>query len=257
MFNPKTKEVEQYAATHKNTIEQLEGIFDRPTNLYIDYANIRKRSGWLISLQRVKDILDSFSHIQIAKFFYGVIPGPEGSKGFHRYLKRLGFEVTTKPVKTIRLPIDVTSISPQSPDILSNLIDPCLLKKLNLATVEYLNEQLRDLNKQGIKYLEKPKCNFDVEIGVEMRLDHINKKCQGFCLWSGDSDFADPVRTLLSNKSKVTIFGIAGRISSEMNELRDQGLGIFDFNKLRDLAEQTKAETAERKKAKEKLKKRP
>ena len=49
------------------------------------------------------------------------------------------------------------------------------------------------MNKLGKTSLECWKCNFDVEIASDMRVDHMTKRADSFCLVSGDSDFADPL----------------------------------------------------------------
>jgi uncharacterized LabA/DUF88 family protein len=201
---------------------------------------MRKRLGWRIDLQKLKHLCDSFPQIKQVKFYFGTIPGPGGSEGFINFARKVGYVVTTKPVKNMRLAIDVSSVSPRSTDLLNNFISDTLLKNLRVEAIEFLNDQLRDLNKQGIKYLEHPKCNFDVEIGSDMRIDHLMVDCQGFCLWSGDSDFADPVRQLLEDKKKVVLFAVSGRISSELNALRSCGLQIFDIKKLRGIIEDTR-----------------
>ena len=94
--------------------------------------------------------------------------------------------------------------------------------------------QLRDLNKQGIKSVECMKCNFDVEIGVQMLLDHHIEMLEGFCLWSGDSDFADPLAQLLRNGKKVSLFATARRIASELSELSNDGLAIYAIKKIKE-----------------------
>jgi uncharacterized LabA/DUF88 family protein len=238
VFKPVTQEIEDFGKKNPERIFQLESFFDCPTNIYIDYANVRKRLGWKIDFQKLKHLYDSFQQIQQIKFYFGTISGPGGSEGFIRWLKKTGYVVATKPVKNMYLPIDVSSVSPRSTDLLAHFISETLIRNLKVDAIEYLNDQLRALNKQGITYLEHRKCNFDVEIGSDMRIDHLMLKCQGFCLWSGDSDFADPVKQLLDDRKKVTLFGVAGRISSELNELRNSGLQIFDIKKLRALIEQ-------------------
>jgi len=66
-------------------------------------------------------------------------------------LRDCGYVVITKPVKFIKLSVDVASISnASSAGILKDFISPELLKELKLETIEYLNERLRDLNKPGI-----------------------------------------------------------------------------------------------------------
>ena len=80
--------------------------------------------------------------------------------------------------------------------------------------------------------MQDRKCNFDVEIGVDMLLDLEHNASDTFVLWSGDSDFADPIRQLLEAKKKVILFATAGRIAKELNSLRSAGLVIFDIRDL-------------------------
>jgi len=135
----------------------------------------------------------------------------------------------------IRLSIDVSSLaSNTATNILCNFINGELLRQLKVESVEYLNQQLWDLNKQGIKFIEHMKCNFDVEIGVQMLLDHHIKMVEGFCLWSGDSDFADPLSQLLQDGKKVSLFATARRIASELSELSKDDLAIYEIKKIRE-----------------------
>ena len=124
----------------------------------------------------------------------------------------------------MRLSIDVSSIPANSPDILKNFIRPPLLKNLNLAAIEFLNQELEKLNRNGKWFLEDRKCNFDVEIGRDMLIDDEQNRIESFVLWSGDSDFADPVRQLLHDGKKVFLFATARRVSAELNELGKRGL---------------------------------
>ena len=136
--------------------------------------------------------------------------GDSYSEHLVREVKNYCYKVKTKPVKIIRISIDVLSIAMNSPNLLKNFIRKPLLSKLNVENIEFLNKRLKDLNNRGIKYLEDRKCNFDVEIGVDMELDSIQKDAENFVLWSGDSDFEGPVNQLLEWGRKVTIFMTAG-----------------------------------------------
>jgi len=100
-----------------------------------------------------------------------------------------------------------------------------------LETVEYLNNALKKLNGQGIKYIEDKKCNFDVELGRDMLLDYKEKDVKNFNLWSGDSDFADPIKQLIENDKRVIIFCTARRLSSELNEI---GARVFEIKKIKE-----------------------
>lgn len=131
----------------------------------------------------------------------------------------------------MKLSIDVSGIPKNSPVILERFIKKSLLRKFSLETIEYLNTQLEELNKKGIKTIEHWKCNFDVEIGRDMLIDHQKNNIQNFILWSGDSDFEDPVRQLLKEGKFVAIFATARRVSPE---LASTGAYIFELWKIKD-----------------------
>ena len=66
LFDPKTKKIAVLSRKFPERIEELEKLFSSPTNVYIDYANVRPWSnklGWHIELKRLKQFLDSFSQI--------------------------------------------------------------------------------------------------------------------------------------------------------------------------------------------------
>ncbi|MDD4358916.1 MAG: NYN domain-containing protein [Candidatus Pacebacteria bacterium] len=81
--------------------------------------------------------------------------------------------------------------------------------------------------------MEDRKCNFDVEIGRDMLLDYERNNIDTFVLWSGDSDFYEPIKQLLEDKKKVILFATARKVSSELNELKKQGLFIYDIQNIR------------------------
>lgn len=239
MFAPKTAWIDGCAQKDPERIKLLENVLDEKTIVYIDFANVRgwmRRLGWNLDIRKLKDLLDSFAVIE-SRFYFGTFNGDNRSQKFMKLVHSCGFKVRTKPVKIMQLSIDVTSISSASPDILVNFIEPALLKMLRVEAIENLNNELRSLNKQGISSLECPKCNFDVEIGSDMRLDHHSNRAESFCLWSGDSDFHDPLEELLHAHRRATVVGTARHIASEINTLKAKGLKIFDLKKLREFIE--------------------
>ncbi|PIS08529.1 hypothetical protein COZ61_00460 [Candidatus Berkelbacteria bacterium CG_4_8_14_3_um_filter_33_6] len=236
-FKPKTDRISKLATMCPNRIEELKNIFDQKSNIYIDYANVKPWSnklGWHVDAKRLKQFLDSFSSINEVKLYNGTLESDNNSVNFNRNIKLLGYKLITKPVKVMRISIDVSSVSKNSPDILKNFIRKPLLSKLKIETVEFLNNELRELNNNKIKYLEDLKCNFDVEIGRDMLIDYANNNIKTFVLWSGDSDFADPIKQLLKDKKRVFLFATARRISFELNELQKNGLFIYDIQKIKD-----------------------
>lgn len=237
MFKPKTERIQKLAEKYPQRTKELETIFDRKTNVYIDFANVKPWStklGWHVEPKRLKQFLDSFDAINSIKFYQGTLEGDAESEEFIRDLRSFGYDLKTKPVKIMRLSIDVSSIRPDSPNILKNYIRAPLLRSLKLGTIEYLNNELRELNKRGIVYLEDRKCNFDVEIGRDMLIDYAENAIESFVLWSGDSDFADPLKQLLDDGKKVFVFATARKVAAELNDLVKKGLFIYDIQKVQD-----------------------
>jgi len=242
MFNPKTPKIEKIAKDYSAIIKKLEKLFGNNVYMYIDYANIRPFSNklnWHIGTKRLKQFLDSFDKIKYTKFYQGTLESSEQSRNEIKKLKKLEkgdkFKLITKPVKIMELSIDATSIPIDSPALLNQFIRRALMREYNIKVIEYLNKEFAEMNKMGINHIEDRKCNFDVEIGVDMLLDYErNDDIDTFVLWSGDSDFADPLKKLLENNKKVILFATAGRIARELNALKELGLHIFDIADLKE-----------------------
>lgn len=237
MFTPKTEKIKKIAESNPRVIKQMENIFGASTRVYIDYANVRPWSnklGWHIDLKRLKQFLDSFDSVEAVNFYTGYLEGDEQSEKEKGEVENQNYIVRTKPVKIMRLSIDASSILPDSTALLSQFIRRALLRKYEIGTIEYLNERFKDMNKKGVYFIEDRKCNFDVEIGVDMLLDCERNGTETFVLWSGDSDFADPLERLLKAGKKVVLFATARRVAKELSALRNGGLIIFDIQKIRD-----------------------
>jgi uncharacterized LabA/DUF88 family protein len=237
MFKPKTDRIKDITEYKQEVIRQLENIFSDKTRVYIDYANVRpwsEKLGWHIELKRLKQFLDSFNTVEAVNFYNGYLAGNERSEKEKTEAEDNKYFLRTKPVKIMKLSIDVSSILPDSTVLLSQFIKRALLKKYQITTIEYLNERFKDMNKSGEYFIEDMKCNFDVEIGVDMLLDCERNNAQTFILWSGDSDFADSIEKLMSAGKRVILFATARKVSKELSALADKGLMIFDIQKIRD-----------------------
>jgi uncharacterized LabA/DUF88 family protein len=182
-------------------------------------------------LKRLKQLFNSFDTTKYVRFYNGLLEEDKISKNIIDEAKNLGYIVTSKPVKKMQLSIDVSGIQKNSPAILQNFIKKSLIRKFSVETIEYLNNQLEELNKRGIKTIEHWKCNFDVEISRDILIDHEHNNIENFVLWSGDSDFADPIYKLLQDKKSVVIFSTARRITPELHET---GVFIFEIWKIKD-----------------------
>lgn len=234
MFIPKTKRIEELAKLFPEITKELESIFNGSTNIYLDWANVihwQERLGWHFHLKRLKQFFDSFDTIKSVKLYLGTLSGNEKSEESVIQSRSDGYDVKTKPVKLMKISIDASSVPSNSPELLKNFIKKCLLSKLNIETIEYLNDKLAELNKQGIIHIEDSKCNFDVEIGRDMLIDFERDNLDNFILWSGDSDFADPILQLIKDNKKVFLFATAREVSFELDHV---GVPIFEIKKIKE-----------------------
>jgi len=222
--------------TPTERIDELRSWLDGKTHVYIDYANVRakcEKKDWMLDVYKTWRTFNSLGNVSAIKFYFGKILGNRKSEGFHALLRKIGFEVITKPVKLMKLSIDVSGIPKDSPSIIKTFVEPCLLRKLTVEAIENLNGELRKMNNSGLKYVEMMKCNFDVEIAADMLLDNELHAVDTFCLWTGDSDFAGPILRLLNEKKRVIVFSDV--IAPELDDLRPDGLRVYDIKKLKDL----------------------
>lgn len=220
----------------KNVIFELEKLLDGHVNMYIDYANIKPWSNylrWHIDTKRLKQFLDSFDNIKSIKIYAGTLAGDKNSERMIKEMSECHYILRTKSVKIMKFSIDASSISSKSTDLLNQFIKYTLIRKYNEAVIKYLNNQFKRWNTLGEYYLEDRKCNFDVEIGRDILVDHDKNNIDTFVLWSGDSEFAEPLKHLLNNGKKVILFATSGKVSRELNNLRENGLLVFDIRKIR------------------------
>ena len=236
MFKPTTANIKKIAdlPNYKKRIKELESFFDKPTIIYIDFANVyqwNRNLHWHIDIHRLKLFLDSFKNIKLVRIYQGTLVDDEPSENFVKQARNLNYDVTTKDVKIMKLSIDVSSIPPNNPAVLENFIKKSLLRKLDLEQIEIMNGFLKKMNEEDIKYIEQRKCNFDVEMGVDMNLDCERGNAENFIVWTGDSDFADPINKLIGKGKKVVIFSLSGKVTKELSETKAL---IFDIRKIRD-----------------------
>ena len=88
-------------------------------------------------MRRLRQLLQCFDTINEIKLYYGTIAGNAASENRIEKLKKLGYTVVTKPVKLIRLSVDVSSLSSSTAtDILRNFVPHELLRQLKVESVE-------------------------------------------------------------------------------------------------------------------------
>lgn len=236
MFTPKTERIKDLAEKEPYRVEELSTIFSGNTYHYIDYANVlpwARKLGWHIKPKRLKQFLDSFDTIKSVKFYTGTLPGDKQSEDFAEEIKEIGYSLVTKPVKFLKLLIDVTGIPLDSAVVIKDFMRKPFLKLLSRNSVESINADLLEHNKKGMRYIEDRKCNFDVEIGRDIMADYHTGEADNFVLWSNDSDFANPVQQLLHDGKRVTVVTTSGTLSRELSALRSAGLHVYEIKKMR------------------------
>src|SRR3989339_710754 len=144
MFNPKTQRILKLAEIYPKRIAEMEAIFNKRTNIYIDYANVRpwsQKLGWHVDLKRLKQFLDSFDTVNEIKFYQGTLKGKEQSETIIKQAGELGY--------IIKISIDASSVPNDSPELLKEFIRQPLLAKFRIETIQMLNKELKSLNQQG------------------------------------------------------------------------------------------------------------
>lgn len=250
MFQAKTQKIQNIADNLPERIRELECFFDKPTNIYIDYANILSwhyRLHYHIDLKRFYQFFTSFWNIRNIYFYYWTLEWDENSESVIQHAINTWFNVKTKPVKIMRKSIDISSIDSKSPSILEHFIRKSLLMQFKVSTIEYLNKRLEELNIQWTYYIEDRKCNFDVEMWNQILKDMSSWEINNFVLLSWDSDFYDIVEQLHINWNKTFIFSTAWKVSRELNE---SNAIVYDLKKIRNFIcwnrEQTSLEKQKR-----------
>lgn len=132
MFKAATSKIQEFARQQPNVIRQLESLFAGNVSMYIDYANVRSwvsRLQWHIDLERLHQFLRSFGNITAVSFYNGTLSGDQQSEENIEKAEQLGYRVRTKPVKIMRISVNASSISPQSPDLLKQFIHASLIAR--------------------------------------------------------------------------------------------------------------------------------
>lgn len=233
MFKARTEKIEKIALSCENKIKELENIFDKKTNIYIDFANVipwQDKLRWKIDIKRLFQFLTSFENIDKIRFYYWTLIWDEKSEELAKQIKERGYEFITKPVKIMKKSIDISSIELTNTSILESFIRKSLLNELTIKDIEYLNNRLSELNKLWQLYIEDRKCNFDVELWVDILLDLHYENAENFVIWSWDSDFETVISRISEKNKKVYIFSVPWRVSLELN---NSNAKVYDIKKLK------------------------
>jgi uncharacterized LabA/DUF88 family protein len=235
MFKPMTRKISDIFKKKGSQVKFLDKkIFSGKTIIYIDWANVYKwqeKLEWHIDTRRLFQFLTSFNQVSAVKLYEGYFEDNERSRESIQDFKDIGYEVRTKPVKEIHISIDARNIPLDDITVIKRVVSNALIRKLPVEAIEQINQIIRDINQGGDFHLIQHKCNFDVEMASDIRIDSLSgKDINTFVIVSGDSDFIDTVESLISEKKNVVIFGTSGRISYELS---NSNAFIYDVKQIK------------------------
>lgn len=235
MFKAKTNKIEEIYSKKESQVKFLDKkVFKGKTNVYIDWANVfywQEKLGWHIEVKRLQQFLTSFDQINSVKIYQGYFEGNKNAEQELLDWESWGLEVRKKPVKEINIDIDLTPYKLEDTAIINRVMLKQLVKKLPIKSIEVINSEIKELNESGTKKLFMHKCNFDVEMASDMRIDsRDDDSIETFVVWSGDSDFVDTVDALDNNHKKVIIFSTKGMVS---HELSHSNAYVYDVKKIK------------------------
>ncbi len=185
---------------------------------YLDLTNIfhwQDVLGWKFRIEDMIGQLFTFPNVKEVKVYYGKNERDlKNSEAFHNRIKKTGAILRTKPMKFIPKTIQEGMFFQRK-----------TLTSFDSGVKDKINELINELQKSGI-VIEEPKCNFDVEMAMDM-LDDM-EKLTAVLLFSGDSDMCAPLERLKVKGKNIGIVGVRGRVASELYDIKDK---YIDFGK--------------------------
>jgi len=199
--------------------DYLEWIKKEPSIfVYLDLTNMfhwQDVLGWKFRIEDVIGQLFTFPNIKEIKVYYGLNERDiKNSEAFHNRIKKTGAILETKPMKFI------------TKDINNGLFfQRRTMTLLDGQVKSKIQELINELQKSGI-IIEEPKCNFDVEITMDILDDA--EKATAVMLFSGDSDLVAPLERLKVKYKKIGVVGVRGQVAGELHNIKDK---YIDFGK--------------------------
>ena len=187
--------------------------------VYIDLTNVlhwQDTLGWKFRIEDVIEQLLRFKNVKEVKIYYGLNGKDlQNSEAFHDRIRKSGAILRSKPMKFLQKGIHEGMFFQRRT---LTLFDSGIKTKIA--------ELVQELQKSGV-FVEEPKCNFDVEIAMDM-LDDADK-LTGVMLFSGDSDLFGPLERLKVKGKRVAVVGVRGKVATELHQIKDI---YMDFGKL-------------------------
>src|SRR3989338_4750839 len=179
------------------------------TVVFIDWANVygwKSRKQKPINPSNLYKFFKSYEEVSEILFYFGEDAHPK-SKLFLRQIRKIGFDIITKPVKYIPVNLDSSHFKSISKAIKDTLTTN---KKLAIEDIEQI---LHILDRKVLRR----KCDFDIEIAMDVyRLMDTRKT---FIFLSGDGDFAPLFKFLVDQKKQVIVIFGEGHLGKEVSRL--------------------------------------
>ncbi|PIR72724.1 MAG: hypothetical protein COU42_00120 [Candidatus Nealsonbacteria bacterium CG10_big_fil_rev_8_21_14_0_10_36_24] len=202
--------------------DYLDWINNEPSIFaYLDLTNMfhwQDVLGWKFRIKDVIRQLFTFPNIKEVKVYYGLNPrNQRDSEAFLNRIKKTGANLRPNPPKEMKF--------------IKKDIDEALFFQRRTMTLfdrqikSKIYELIDELKKSGIIIVE-PKCNFDVEMTMDM-LDDV-EKITAIMLFSGDSDMQAPLERLRVKGKKIGIVGVRDMVAGELHRIKDK---YIDFGK--------------------------
>lgn len=200
-------------ADYLEWIEAQQSIY-----VYFDFTNMlhwQDRLGWKFRFEDLMTQLLSYPNIKEVKLYYGENPRDElNSKAFHSRLRKTGAIVRSKQMKFLQ----------------RHIHEGLFFQRNTLATFDdtisaSIVTVVQQIKESGL-VIEEPKCNFDVEMTMDLLDD--TDKMTSVLLFSGDSDMQAPLERLKIKGKSIGIVGVRGHVSTELHAIKDK---YIDFGK--------------------------
>jgi len=169
-------------------------------------------------MEDVIEQLFTFQNIKEVKVYYGLNPRDrENSEAFLNRIKKAGGSLRPSPPKEMKFIPKTIEAGMFFQRKTLTLFDGGVKKKIH--------ELVDELHKSGV-VVEEPKCNFDVEMTMDMLDD--TEKFTAVMLFSGDSDLLKPLERLKVKGKNIAVVGVRGIVAGELHKVKDK---YIDFGK--------------------------
>ena len=170
---------------------------------------------WKFRIEDVIGQLFTFPNIKEVKVYYGKNESDlKNSEAFHNRIKKTGAILKTKPMKFITKTIKDGMFFQRK-----------TLTLFDGGVKDKIQELINELQKSKV-VIEEPKCNFDVEMTMDILDDA--EKLTAILLFSGDSDMYAPLERLKIIKKHIGVVGVRDRVAGELHRIKDK---YIDFGK--------------------------